>query len=231
MPPIVIQQMDGEEGGMPHPGPLPTMPTAVRVTVPQRFFHSRGNHFPIRVTSSKYGRNSQAGRICDSFAPPTSIFVTSSTWAALISSWISRNVLRLAARTMQGRTCGWPAISRSIQVNTSTSLNRMRWWRPFQRACTYRCSSTARPKQPIMNAVNEGDSPVRAFTSRRYARVLVIDFEQAMHHRLVVGGADRLPHEAPALRVRDHVVFTLLLHRLLTPFKGSIPLPERLTSS
>jgi hypothetical protein len=68
------------------------------------------------MASEKYGRKSHAGRRCAAFAPPTSIFATSWTWAVLISSWISRNVLRLAARTMQGRTWGWPAISRSIQV-------------------------------------------------------------------------------------------------------------------
>src|SRR5512133_3177071 len=102
MPPTVIQQMDGDDGGMPHPAPLPTIPTAERVTVPQRFFHSSGNHFPIRVANSKYGRNSQAGSNCDAFAPPTSILVTSWGCAVLISSWTSRNVLWLAGRTMQG---------------------------------------------------------------------------------------------------------------------------------
>src|SRR4051812_28208997 len=47
-----------------------------------------------------------------------------------------------------------------------------------------------------------------------------INFEQAVHHWLVVGGADRLPHEAPALRGRDHLAFTLLLHRLLLVCPG-----------
>jgi hypothetical protein len=52
----VIQQMDGEEGGMPHPAPLPTMPTAEMVTVPQLCFHTRGNLVPIGMASEKYGR-------------------------------------------------------------------------------------------------------------------------------------------------------------------------------
>src|SRR5437763_16200800 len=86
MPSTVIQQMDGEDGGMPHPAPLPTMLTAERVTVPHRFLHSRGNHVPIRVASEKYGRKSQVGSTCDAFAPPTSIFATSWTWADGIRS-------------------------------------------------------------------------------------------------------------------------------------------------
>jgi hypothetical protein len=69
------------------------MPTAEMVTVPQLFLHARGNRFPIRVATEKYGRNSQAGRSWNAFAPPTSVFATSWTWAARISSWISQNVL------------------------------------------------------------------------------------------------------------------------------------------
>jgi hypothetical protein len=58
-----------------------------------------------------------------------------------------------------------------------------------------------------------------------------IDLEQPVHHRLVVGGPDRLLHEAPALRIRDDVVFTLLVHRSTShPFTGSILLLTRRTS-
>src|SRR5215470_6058620 len=86
MPPTVIQQSDGMVGGVPHhPAPLPNMPTAEMVTVPQVFFHVWGYLLPIQVETQKYGRKSQAGRNSTALEPPTSAFAMSCTWAALIS--------------------------------------------------------------------------------------------------------------------------------------------------
>src|SRR6266516_3548850 len=48
----------------------------------------------------------------------------------------------------------------------------MRCLRPLRMACTALCSSTAFARQAIRNAVNERDSPVFAFCSRRNVRAL-----------------------------------------------------------
>jgi hypothetical protein len=53
MPPTVIQQSDGMVGGMPQPAPLPNMPTAEMVTVPQACFHTRESRLPIQGETQK----------------------------------------------------------------------------------------------------------------------------------------------------------------------------------
>jgi hypothetical protein len=90
------------------------------------------------------------------------------------------------APTMPGPCRGWPAISRSIQVNRSTSSNRIRcwlWWPlgPLGHGTDPRPSRAARPAPPaIAWGLRCGPRPPS-------------DLRLSLQHRIINGGRPGLP--------------------------------------